>query len=329
MTQATKNNFQSLSAKETAQRLLSLDRIAVAIHARPDADAVGTGAALVKALTALGKKAALLCPDRIPERLTFLIEGIPTVDSPELDFTVCVDVASRAQLGRLSETDVILAIDHHASNTPFADNLTDGTASSAAEVLLGVIDELERITDVGLLADIAYPLYAAMSSDTGGFTYSNAGPKCHIAAARLIECGIDFADINHKLFNSKSASLLRAEGHIASNIKTELSGEIAYATVTRADRDRLGLTVSDFDTAVDIIRSLEGVKIALYVRENDDGTIRASMRSTAFNVAQVAEKFGGGGHVRAAGCSPTATSASEGATAIIDEIKTALMGKGE
>ena len=315
-----KTDYKSLSHREVAEALLSLESPTVVIHARPDADAVGSGAALTLALISLGMDAHLLSPDTVPTRLAFLTEGVPTVEVPTDGCAVSVDVASRNQLGRLADIDVSLSIDHHAFGTPFADNLTDSEASSAAEVLFEVLTELEKISCFKINEKISALLYAAMSADTGGFVYSNAGAKAHITAARLIEYGIDFADINHKLFNSKSHSLIRAEGYIASKIKTECDGKIAYATVSSAERAALGLTVADFDTAVDVIRSLEGVEIALYVRENDDGTLRASMRSTGFNVARVAEKFSGGGHIRAAGCSPIADTCEDGATKIIQEI---------
>ena len=321
--------YRTLSPKEAAAALLKLNNPTVIIHARPDADAVGTGAALTLALNMLGIGAALLSPDDIPSRLSFLTDETPTVREPKLGDAVTVDVASRAQLGRLSDANVTISIDHHAFGTPFADNLTDGNASSAAEVLFEVLCELEKISSFKTNKKIAALLYAAMSSDTGGFIYSNAGAKAHVTAARLIEYGIDFADINHRLFNSKSESLIRAEGYIASNIKKELDGKIAYATVSKAQRDSLGLKSADFDTAVDVLRSLEGVEIALYVRENDDGTLRASMRSTGFNVARVAEKFFGGGHTRAAGCSPVASTAEDGANQILTEIKKTITGKGE
>jgi phosphoesterase RecJ-like protein len=140
-------------------------------------------------------------------------------------------------------------------------------------------------------------------------------------AAALIACGIDAADINHRLFNSKSESEIRAEGEISANIRTALGGTLAYATLTKKRRDELGLGEEHFDCAIDVVRALRGARVALFVRETDDGSLRASMRSTGVDVAEVARKFSGGGHVRAAGCSPEAKGVNEAARMIIDEIK--------
>ena len=306
-----------ITKEECAKRLLSLDNVAVVTHARPDADTVGSSSALVLALCDLGKKAYLFSPDPIPERLEFLTEGVPAVDSPDGLTLVSVDVASRSQLGRLSELDYVLSIDHHAASTPFADHYTVPHTSSAAEVLSTVLKE---VSGFRMTKDIAYRLYAAMSSDTGGFIYSNAGASAHILAAELIDTGIDFADINHRLFNSKSEGQIKAEGYVGSALKTALDGKVAYATLPKSERVALGLELSDFECAIDVIRAVRGAKIAFFVRENDDGSMRASLRSTGFNVSDVAASLGGGGHLRAAGCSPVASTANEAAEIIIKQI---------
>lgn len=323
------SDFKALSVSECAAALLSLENPIIVSHVRPDGDAVGSAAALTLALLSLGKPARLLMPDGIPDRLRFITKNVPQATADTSGDIVTVDVASRTQLGSLSELDVRLSADHHARSTPFADNLTLPEASSAAEVLYLVLSEMEKISDFRINKEIAAALYAGISSDTGGFIYSNASAKTHRKAAALIEYGIDFADINHRLFNSKTVGQLRAEGFISSNLKTELNGKIAYAVHTRNDRLSLGLSMSDFDTAIDIARSLIGAEIAILVRENDDGSLRASLRSTGFNVADIAAAFGGGGHVRAAACNISAESTQGAAEIIIEKIKLSLVGEGE
>ncbi|MBO5945708.1 MAG: DHH family phosphoesterase [Clostridia bacterium] len=317
-------DIKMLTPKECAERLLNLERVAVLTHARPDADTVGTAAALCTALIALGKDAVILSPDPIPKRLRFLVEKLPLADEPSGRVAVAVDVASRNQLGRLSELDVALTVDHHATCAPFSDHYTVGESSSAAEVLYYVLCELEAISEFRMSHDVAYGLYAAMSSDTGGFIYSSADAKAHRVAAELIGYGIDFADINHRLFNSKSEERIKAEGVVGSKIKSALSGKVSYATLSKKERDEIGLPLEEFDGAVDVVRALEGAEIAFFVRECDDGTLRASIRSTGFNVAQIAAELGGGGHIRAAGCSPKAESAEAAAELIVRMIKERL-----
>ena len=317
------NDFKNLTPSEAADILLSLKNPIVIMHARPDGDTAGSAAALIKILRRLGIEAEYTSSDRLSDRLAFLLANERRAKSLEGRELIAIDVASPAQLGSLEEykDKILLTIDHHRVNTPFSDNLTIPDASSAGEALFSVLLELIKSRKCSLDAEIAYPLYAAISSDTGGFVFSSASPKTYRLAAELIETGIDFADINHRLFHSKSKEQLKAEGFISSRLETELNGKLAYATLSKAERSSLGLNGEHFETAIDIIRSLCFAEIALFVRENDDGSIKASLRSTGFNVAGIAEHFGGGGHIRAAGCNITAKSADEGAKLIIDTIK--------
>lgn len=316
-------DFKKLSAREFAERLLEIKNPTVIMHRRPDGDTVGTAAALIELFAELGVNAEYACADTVPERLKFLTEGLTRSDDLQGRELIAVDVASPEQLGSLAEISerVTLMLDHHALGKPFADHYIISDSSSAGETLLDVVDELILMKRLVLTPKIAYPIYASISSDTGGFRYSSTTSKTHKRVAALVETGINFADINHRLFNSKSESQLRAEGFISSKISTAANGKIAYATLTKAERDSLGVSSEHFETAIDVIRSLHGAKVALFVKENDDGTLRASLRSTGADVAKVAALFSGGGHIRASGCSPVAKSVTEAAQMIITEIK--------
>lgn len=314
----------ALTVKEFADRLEALDSVAVVTHIRPDGDTVGTSVAMCRILEALGKDAVLFPSDVIPDRLRFLTEGVRIVDTAEGRSVVTCDVASPAQLGALYERlpEIALSLDHHAVSTPFAPNLTIGDLSSAGEVLYLVLRELIGRGRAALTQEIAYPLYAAISSDTGGFRYSSATPDTYRAAAMLMECGIDYADINHRLFNSKSEMQIKAEGFVAANIQTD--GRLSYAVITASDRERLGITSEHFETAIDVVRARLGTEIAFVLKELECGKYRVSLRSTGFNVASVAESFSGGGHVRAAGC----TVMAETPEIAIDMIKDVIRQKG-
>ena len=322
-------DYRSLTARETAERLSALRCPTVIMHARPDGDTVGSCAALIKILGQLGISAEYACADTVPARLSFLLEGETRSESLDGRELIAVDVASKAQLGTLSEyaDKIILTIDHHEVNSPFSDNLTTPRASSAAEAVYDVLDELISLGKAELTCEVAYPLYAAISSDTGGFMFSSASSATYRRAAALIDCGIDFSDINHRLFHSKSPDQIRAEGYTASKIKTACNGKIAYATLSYAELTELRLNREHFETAIEIIRSVENAEIALFVRENADKTLKASMRSTGANVASVAAEFGGGGHIRAAGCSPVAESAEDGAELLISRLQALLDGE--
>lgn len=319
-------NFKNLTARETAERLLSLKNPVIMMHTHPDGDTVGSAAALIKILARLGIKAEYASPDKLPDRLAFLLAGENEAKSLDGRELVAIDVASQTQLGSLKEyaEKVLFTIDHHKINSPFSDNFTLPDISSAGETLLTVLEELIAMGKCQLDSEIAYPLYAAISSDTGGFVFSSASPKTYRRAALLMETGIDFSEINHKLFFSKSKEQIKAEGFVSSKLSTELGGRIAYATLSKAERDRLGLLGEHFETAIDVVRSVIFAEVAVFVKENDDGSFKASLRSTGADVASIAKNFGGGGHVRAAGCSVSAQSVEEGAKIIIDAIKKSI-----
>lgn len=319
------SDLRALSLSECVDELLKLERPVVAMHVRPDGDTVGSGTALCEIFRALGKEATYICADPIPERLRFLTEGLTHADSTDGAEVVAIDVASPAQLGALyGKADVRLIIDHHAVSTPFAPYYTIRDLSSAGEVLYGIAEELERRGILTIERPIAQRIYAAISSDTGGFIYSSVTPDTLTAAARLISIGIDHASINHKLFLTKPRAQLRAEGMVASALRTDESGRICYATVSRAEREDAGIGIEHFECGIDVVRSAAGTEIAFIVKENDSGDYRVSLRSVGTDVARIAAIHGGGGHIRAAGCTVVADSIDEAAEIILAECVAAL-----
>lgn len=319
-------SYKNLTAREAAERLLSLKNPIIMMHTHPDGDTVGSASALIKILRRLGINAEYASADKLPDRLAFLLEGEKEAKNLEGRELVAIDVASPTQLGSNKEyaDKVLFTIDHHKINSPFSDNFTVPDISSAGETLLLVLEELVAMGKCELDAEIAYPIYAAISSDTGGFVFSSANAETYKRAAALIETGIPFSDINHKLFFSKSKEQIKAEGFISSKLLTELDGRIAYATLSKAERDRLGLQGEHFETAIDVVRSVIFAEVAVFVRENDDGSVKASIRSTGLDVASIAKSFGGGGHVRAAGCNLPTDSVEEGAKILIEKIKKSI-----
>ena len=315
------SNFSSLSLSECVERLLTVKNPAVAFHIRPDGDSVGSATALCEIFRELSEDAVYIVADEIPERLKFLTEGIERGLQGSGRTVVSVDSASPSQLGDLYATDLpILSIDHHAKNTPYCDNYTLADASSAGEVLFEVAKELVRLGKIKMTKRIAERLYAAIASDTGGFIFANTSEKTYKAASELLSVGIDHADINRRLFNSKSMDQLKAEGYIASNIKTAADGKIAYATLSRSDRESIGLPFSAFETAIDILRSLLGCEIAFIIKETDSGEFKASIRSVGQNVAEVAARHNGGGHIRAAGCTIDCASMTDAEKILVGEL---------
>ena len=325
----TKNpDYKRLSAIECSHLLAKIKNPIVLIHVRPDGDAVGSACALCEIYAQLGRECHFLSADKIPERLRFIPEHTGAkIATDTAGFTaIAIDVASPAQLGTLAEkfTDVSLMIDHHAVGEQFADGYIVPEASSASEALLDVALELIDQGVIKMTERLAYAFYTAISSDTGCFAYSNTLPKTHRLAARLIEAGIDSADINHKLFYSKSKSQIKAEGFIAKELKTAFSDKVAYSVITLRDLGDLNLTYEDFETAIDVVRSVNGTEVAFVAKETESGKYKISLRSTGANVAELAKELGGGGHLRAAGCSVHASSVGEVVDLMLSKLKNIL-----
>lgn len=301
-------NYKLLDKAECARLLLGIKKPKIVMHVHPDADTVGSAAALIRVYEQLGISAHYVSADKIPDRLAFLLEGLSLCESTSGGEFISIDVASVAQLGKFAEAqpEISLMIDHHEVGEAFAPCYKIPGASSAAEVLFGVIEELISLGKIKLTKEIASPLYAALSSDTGRFSYSSATPDSYRMAARLIEAGADHARINHLLFSQKAPEQIRAEGLIASKIELYFGGKVSAVTLTKEERTSLGIAFEHFDTAIETVRSVKGAEISFIVKETDDNRIKASLRSTKYDMASVASELSGGGHRLAAGCSPDA-----------------------
>lgn len=325
-------SIQPLDAAGFAQRLLLAERPLFVMHRRPDGDTVGSAAALIHISRALGKDALGVCADGIPERLAFLAEGITVVkELPDAPYTaIAVDVATKEQLGAVAALPIRISfmLDHHEVGQPFADHLVVPRAAAAGEIVYAVAEAL--ITKGALKAiprEAKIALYAALSSDTGCFRYSNVTPNTLRCAAALLEGeDVDAADVNHRLFEMKSEKQLRAEAYAIEHTRTSPDGKIAWVLITDADRRALGVSEEHLETVIDMVRSRAGVEVALAVREQPDGTLRASMRSSGFDVASVAARFGGGGHLRAAGCTIKASSPRAALDRVLGEIESRFPG---
>ncbi len=323
--------FKEFTLDELCERLCENKKTLIIYHVRSDADAVGSAFALRRILTELGIPAYCACSDEIPQRLRFISEGMQgsalLEEGMVIDYerVISVDSASPSQLGELFgrlHKDIDIMIDHHASGSAYADGFIDSGASATGEIIYKVA---KRLCELSLLEDIPFDVkncvYAAISSDTGGFRYANATPTAYRIAAELVESGVDTAEINRLLFDSKPLSQLRAEGEAVRRLRIHEGGRVASTLIPFSVRREMGLSEEDLGTLVDIPRSVSGVEIAFVVKEEQDGSCRISMRSASeFDVSEICKAFGGGGHKRASGCTVVASGVEEAEKLILMEI---------
>ena len=324
-------NFKKLSLDELCFSLCENKKTLILFHVRADADAVGSAFALRELLRMMGIQSYCACSDELPERLQFLTDGVQwsvlLEEDMRLDYEriISVDSANPMQLGSLFNRlhkDIDIMIDHHAQGTVYADNYIDAEASSTGEIIYRVAKRLLGMGKIEFIPDrVVNCVYAAISSDTGGFRFSNATPETYRLGAELIALGIDHAQINHQLFETKSMTQIKVEAEAAKRLKTCADGKVAWISFPYSVCAELGAGEEHLGTIIDVARSLEGVEVALVVKEAKEGIYRASLRSTTdFDVSYVCARFGGGGHKHAGGCTVTASNIIEAEQKVIAEI---------
>ena len=288
---------------ETAAILLEAQKVVIVSHVSPDGDTLGSGLSLMHALTALGKEVILNADDKIPSVYSFL-PGIREYrrfapgETVAADLLVIVDASSADRAGNamsVVKAPLVLNIDHHKTNTRFADCLyLDADAAATAEIMYDLLQSMQ----VPLTKDIATCIYAGLYTDTGSFKYSNTTGHTLRSAAALLEFGIDCGEISDNL-EVKTRSQIEMLQKILQTLTFLQDGKVAYVEIAPALYD----PDVDTDVFVSYPRYIEGVEIALLFKQVEENLTRVSFRSKGRDVAKIALSFGGGGHHRAAGCS--------------------------
>jgi phosphoesterase RecJ-like protein len=243
---------------------------------------------------------------------------------------VAVDTASPSQMGALYERlgeRVVCMIDHHGRSTPFADHYTVPTAAAAGELIWRIYGELSRRGEpVTATKRFCALLYAAISSDTGSFRHSNTTPDTLRLVAELMERGIDTAAVTHRLYECKPLAQLKVDHQIYRLLRLHADGQIGILPFPYALKEELGIRDEHLETLVDAVRVLEGVRVACSIRQpSAEPVFRVSMRSSCgVDVAQICASFGGGGHVKAAGCTLQVASIEEAEATVAHALSDAL-----
>ena len=326
-------NFKEYTLDEVCNYLADKQNTLIIFHVRPDADAIGAAFALKLVLEAMGSKTVCTCESEIPSRLAFLTDKhqrstkFDNMDRTfEFQRVLTIDTASPSQLGNLQklfEDKIDIMIDHHENGTRYADNYIRSDYAASGEIVYEIATRLVEMGKLEAIPRDAYDLiYAALSSDTGCFKYSNVSAHTHICAAELVKLGVDTAEINHRLFDCKSEKMLAAEAAGIQNIKFFNNRKIAAIMFPYEMKKELELDDEHLETLVDVARAVDGVKIAISTRQSTEyRSFRISLRSScSFDVSVIAKHFGGGGHTKAAACTIEADSIEFATQLVIDEI---------
>lgn len=296
-----------------AALLKGWDNILVLCHASPDGDTLGSAAALVRGLRALGKRAWFACGDEINKKYGYLFEGLAPLPQAPVHI-MSVDVATPTLLGSLEkeyEGRIELAIDHHSGHTPFAgESWVEPDAAANCELIYLLLQEL----GVALDKAMADCLYTGITTDTGCFRYASVTPRTHRIAASLLELGADGFGINRKMFENKSRAQVEAERLVMEGITFSCGGKCAFVQVPLSVYERTGVRDGELEGIASLPRQIEGVLLGVTLKEKEDGTVKASVRSNPpANAREIGEAFGGGGHPGAAGFTLSGVTLAEAA----------------
>lgn len=299
-----KEQIPMMTDQQAAALLQEQDLILILTHIRPDGDTIGCAAGLCALLRQMGKTAYVLPNPGATRHLAPYLAPYLSPSSFAPSFVVSVDMASLSLMPEnavLYQDKVDLAIDHHPSYEGFARNACVDTACAACAEL---VYRIALACGETVSAEMALPLYMAIATDTGCFQYSNTTSETHRIAGALMDTGIDHQRVNRLHFRTKSPRRMCLEARLISSMLLFDEGTIAVSCVTQAVLDEIGATEDDAEDLADIPGRIEGVEIAVTVREQDGGGAKVSLRTSPsyLNASQVCALFGGGGHAAAAGC---------------------------
>lgn len=287
-------------------------KFVITTHINPDGDALGSQLALAYFLKRLGKNVHLINHSPTPGNYQFLDEDdlIHQYDKKLDDVILNADVLIAVDFNEItrikSMVDVFskskaykICIDHHTNPKNFVDEFFCDTEYSASGE---IVYELIKRYDKNLIDKrIADAIYTAIMTDTGSFRFERTSPRVHRIIAELLEKGTNPTEIFNKIYNELSIAKLKLLGNGISNIHTAFEGKIAYVIITREMLKESEANEEDVDGFVNFCLTIKSAQIGILFFELKDG-IKASLRSKdTFAVSQLAEKFGGGGHINAAG----------------------------
>lgn len=289
---------------EIVEKITNSKRIVIFTHESPDGDAIGSSLAMYLSLKGLGKDVDVVC-DKHSRVFDFIecIGDIKNEASGEYDLAISLDCASKERL--YDPTHVFdncgytVSVDHHASNTYYADsNYVEGKSPAASQTVIKLLRKL----NVTLTKDIGECLMVGIITDTGGFRYSSVGADTFRFAADMVELGVPISEIYLRVFmvQTKAQFLLNR----IANDRLEIlnKNRVAFTYIMMDDEKKVHADTGDHEGIVDIGRNIEGVEISIFARESEKG-FKISIRSNSYvDVADIAKVFGGGGHSRAAGC---------------------------
>jgi phosphoesterase RecJ-like protein len=286
------------------KKILESRRIVITSHLRPDGDSICTSLALAMMIELLGKEVEVVNKDNTP----FPFNGIPDIEririgqipAGRFDMVILLECANVPRSGQDNlDAYFKVNIDHHHSNDYYADiDWVEQEASAVGEMAF----DLGQRLNIRFTPQIANHLYCAIASDTGSFQFSNTTARSFEICWKLISCGASSTKVSQFLYNNNPPQKIKLLGQVLSTLQMNKKGNIATITMFKKDLESLNLREIDTEDITTLARSIRGVEMVVFFKEIENDTFRVSLRSKGeADSAFVAERFGGGGHLHAAG----------------------------
>ena len=292
------------------EKMRAGENFIVTAHVNPEGDALGSLLGLTLALRLAGKTVTACMEDTVPDILKFLPGSGTLVDKLDggdaFDATFAVDCGQKdrlaASLDNCAKIGTLINIDHHGTNDKFGDiNVVEPEASSAGEMVYDFL----KAAGLEINKDIATCLYVAISTDTGSFRYSSSKPETFRKAGELVALGADPWDVASRVYENHPEKKLKLFSKVLGTLEVFSCGSfnVAMLYVTLEMFESVGADKDLSEGFVNYARGVTGVQVGLMFRESGPGEFKISMRSRGLiDVAEIAQRFGGGGHKNAAGC---------------------------
>ena len=285
--------------------------IAICAHTNPDGDALGSQLALKLLIESRWPRKEVIClladDDPCPRIYTFL-EGADQLvhaseyeGSPDLFISVDLSIPSRLNHGEqvMRRSRTIAVIDHHPCDQPYGDAALIRPGAAAAGV---IVAEFAQHLDVKITPAMAQCLFCAIATDTGRFQYQNADSEAFQVASMLVAAGANPSEVSLNVYQSFRLQFLHLKSLVMGRVRTFEHGRISYSYATVADIERTGASLDESDGLVDVVRSVAGSEVALFLKEVPGGKVRGNLRSKGdHDISVVARALGGGGHRAASG----------------------------
>lgn len=288
------------------EEIKKAESIVVLTHETPDGDAIGSSLAMYNALKQIGKNVDVIIPE-CPRNFNFLTgyneikkEGKIT----NYDLAITVDCATIERLNGWQDyfdrANVTINIDHHTKNGMFADyNYVNPASPACAQILIIVLEAL----NIKINKEIGECLLTGIITDTGGFKYQGVSSETFQFVAWLMQSGVNVSNVYKKALQIKTKSSFELEKIAMNRLEFLEDGKIAFTYITKQDEISVNAETGDHEGIVEKGRDVEGVEVSVFLRQIEDKTYKISLRANEHvNVSDVAMVFGGGGHVKAAGC---------------------------